>query len=216
MSKFNLIMERKGAAAALIAALLLGFAARAEGGKGTMQIGLSSHYLGPQADAHPLDPAFDYGVIFHYWLNSTTSILAGMEMLTLDGPFLVDGKDKGISFTATALLAGVRYNPRIDLWLRPYGEAGLGYQSWQTKPGQDQIPSRSGSSVLYFAGAGLSYDFRHALTAGVNARYLYFPMQESLESSAVQKTGKKYDVTRDRFENVGFVTAGVELVWRFK
>ncbi|HUT54260.1 MAG TPA: outer membrane beta-barrel protein [bacterium] len=210
-------MERKWAAAAvLLAALAVGAPARADGGKGAMQIGLSSHCLWPQADADSLDPAFDYGVIFHYWLNSTTSIMAGVEMLSLNAPLLVDGKDEGITFSTTALMAGVRYRPKIDLWLRPYAELGVGYQSWQTNPGLSELKSRSGSSVLYFAGGGLSYDFRHALTAGVNVRYLYFPMNENLESRALHKTGKKYNVTTDPFENVGFVTAGVELVWKFK
>jgi opacity protein-like surface antigen len=219
MFKFSLIMERMGAglaAAALLAALFPGSPARAEAAKGTMQIGLASHYVWPQADADRLEPAADYGVIFHYWLNSTTSIMAGVDMLSFHAPLEVDLKDEGLTFSTTTIMAGVRYNPRIDLWIRPYAELGLGYQSWQIKPGPSGITSRSGSSVLYFAGAGLSYDFRQAFTAGLNLRYIYFPMNEGLDVSAVHKTGKKYDVTRDTFNDVGFLTAGVELVWKFK
>jgi opacity protein-like surface antigen len=210
-------MGKKKAAALAAALLLLASApALAEGGKGTMQIGLSCHYLWPQGDASVFDPAPEYGAIFHYWLNTTTSIMAGVEMISLTAPLEVNGNNEGLNFNTYALMAGGRYQPKLDFRVKPYVELGVGYQNWTLNPDPSFIDSRSGASVLYFAGGGLNYDFRHVLTAGLNVRYLYYPMIERLEREAVPRAGGRYNVISEPFKNVGFVTAGFELVWKFK
>ena len=216
MFKLGLIMADRRVTGALLALFCLAaFPAFAEV-RGSMKIGLSTHYVWPTGDADRLDPAADYGVVFHYRLTALTSISAGLEQLSFRAPLKVNGSDKGIQFATTALLAGARFEPKLDLAIRPYAEAGVGYQSWQTHPDPSGMASRSGGGMLYFAGGGLTYDFRHALTASFNLRYLYLPMQEHLEVEAVSKLNGKYRVTSAPFENVGLATAGVELEWRFK
>ena len=185
-------------------------------GKGAMELGLSSHYDWPGMDASVFDPAFDYGLVFHYWLNDRSSIMAGFDQLAFSAPFEVDGSDEGLDYTSSVFMGGLRYRPEMDFALRPYLEGGVGYESWTVKPGGGSLDNRSGSSVAYFAGTGLEYEIRRALTVGVNYRYLFYSMKENLEREAVSVPGGNYDVSKDPFKSVGFGTLGIELTWRIR
>lgn len=185
-------------------------------GKGSMQIGLAVHYLTPCRDASDFEPDPGYGAVFNYWLNSTTTILVTVEQLSFHVPLEVDGDDEGSRFTATVLGAGIRYHPELDLWIDPYFEAGLAYQSWSIDPSPRFIDARNGGSVAYFAGAGLNHEIRHSVTAGLNLRYYYLPMQEQIEREAVSFPGGGHHVTRAPLRELGFLSAGIEVEWRFK
>lgn len=184
--------------------------------RGAMEIGLSSHYSWPQMDVDEFDPALDYGFIFHYWLNDTTSFQAGFEQLAFEGPLKVDGKDKGMVFDVGVIELGIRYRPEVDFLFKPYLEGGFGYQFWSTKPGASIIESRNGGTIAYFAGTGLEYEFYHTVTAGLNLRYRYMPMNEKLEEEAITIGPNLYDVKDTKLEMAGYPSAGFELVWRFK
>lgn len=184
--------------------------------RGAMEIGLSSHYAWPQMDMDEFDPAPNYGFFFHYWLNDTTSFELGFEQLAFQGPLKVDGNDKGMVFDVGVILFGIRYRPEVDFLFKPYLEGGFGYQTWKTKPGTSIIEGRNGGTVAYFAGTGLDYEFYHAVTAGLNLRYLYMPMNEKIESEAITIGPDLYDIKDTKLEMAGYPSAGLELVWRFK
>jgi len=204
------------AALALFMALAFSCPALAELSKGTMQVGLSTHYLWPQMDVSEFEPNYDWGLVFHYWLNRTTTIMVGFEQLEFDAPFEVDGEDEGLSFSTGVLELGIRYQARVDLWAKPYFEAGIGYHTWTIDPGADFLDSRTGGRIAYFAGTGLAVQLGYSFAAGVNLRYLYMPMSDAIEREAVSTGGGGYLVEEDPLENPGFLSAGVEIVWRFK
>jgi hypothetical protein len=214
----RLSWRKKGLCAALALFLALAFSgpALAEVGKGTMQIGLSTHYVWPQMDVKDFEPNYDWGLVFHYWLNRTTTIMVGFEQLEFEVPFEVDGEDEDLGFSTGVLELGVRYQARVDLLAKPYVEAGLGYQTWTIDPGADFLDSRNGGRVIYFAGAGLSGQLGYWFAASLNLRYFYMPMNDEIEREAVSVGVDTYAVDEDPLENLGFFSAGVELVWRFK
>ncbi len=184
-------------------------------GKGTMELGLSAHYNIPQQDVSDMEPAMGYDIIFHYWLTSTTTVTGTLDYMSYEWPFEVDGEDEGLDYTAYLLGVGIRYRPELDLWVRPYGEVGIGYQTWTAYPGVTGIDSRSGGSVAYYGGLGFERELFHAFTAGINTRYVYMPMNERLESEATL-SGGDYRLEKTPIREVGFVTAGMEFTWKFR
>lgn len=211
---FNLhLIDRKWAAvAAILFFLFLPLTSRAE--KGTMQIGLASHWAAPQMDLSELDPGLAYGLIFHYWLNDTTTIVVGYEEFRFDGPLEIDGEDEGLEFTTNVIMFGARYRPEVDFFLGPYLEMGVGYQTWKVNP--DPLDSRSGGTMAYLAGVGIEQDILHAVTLSAGLRYLYMPMGEKIETEATMVAADTYEVEKDELVDGGYITAGVELVWKFK
>jgi len=184
--------------------------------KGAMQIGLASYYAAPRFDLEGQDPAVSYGIMFHYWLNDTTSVELGFEYLNFPGPMEVDGEDEGINWVSQVLGVGLRYRPELDFFLDPYAELMFGYQFWNTVPGDEIIDSRNGGSVAYLAGAGLEYNFRHNLVLSMGARFRYLPMREDIEREVRTIAPETYSVEEDELFDVGFLTGGIELVWRFR
>jgi len=205
---------------ALVVALGWPGAALAEG-KGSIEFGLSSHFNVPVADAADFDPALNnnyVGLIFHYWLNDTTSVMAGLSELSFPASIEVNGSGEEFRYGTWVLFGGVRYRPELDIIARPYIEAGLGYQSWRTYDVPDMIDERSGGALAYYAGAGLEYDLLHTMTAGLNLRYLYTPMNDRIETEAVSDPLNPgiWDVEKSPLEQVGFVSVGIELTYRFR
>jgi opacity protein-like surface antigen len=185
-------------------------------GKGAMEIGLAAYYGWPTGDAQEFEPNYSYGMVFHYWLNDTSTVLVGWDMMSHEVPFTVDGEDENFLYNALVLYVGARYRPEVDIFFKPYLEGGMGYQMWSTNRVPKMVDEREGSSVAYFAGTGWEYDLAHTFTVGTSFRYYYMVMAEKMEERSVT-TGpdsrKKY---KDPFVNVGFATAGIELTWRFK
>jgi len=197
-----------------LGAFWLSASARAE--KGAMELGLSGRWAWPQQDAGDFDPGLGYGFIFHYWLTRTTSIEAAYDYLQFQGPLPVDGEDKGQTYTASVIEAGVRYRPPVDFLLKPYVEGGAAYQFWEIKPGLSALEGISGANFAAFAGAGAEYEVLPTVTLGVGCRYLYLPMQTHLDHEVRTLAPGKYAIREVPFENVGIVSAGVELTWRFR
>lgn len=187
----------------------------AQKSKGTMELGLAAHYNVPQQDVSDLEPGMGYNIVFHYWLTSTTTVTGTLDYMSYEWPLEVDGEDESLDYTAWVLSVGIRYRPELDLWVRPYGEAGLGYQSWTTYPGVSGIDSRQGGSVAYYAGLGFERELFHAFTVGFNARYFYMPMNERLESEA-RSTGGDYKIDKTSIRDVSFMNAGLEFTWKFR
>jgi len=200
---------------ALFAIIFSAETAQAAKSKGTMEIGLSSHYNIPEQDVEDMDPAMGYGIVFHYWLTSTTTVTGTLDYMSYEWPFEVEGEDEGLDYTTWILGVGVRYRPELDLWIRPYGEAGIGYQTWTSYPGVTGIDSRNGGSVAYYGGLGFDRELFHAFTLGFNARYVYTPMNDRLESEA-WRSGGEYRLDKTPIREVGYVTAGLELTWTFR
>ncbi len=186
------------------------------GGKGSMEIGLSSHYCVAFQDADHFEPSIDYGLIFHYWLNDTTTILGGFEQMRFTVPLEVDGSDDDLVFQTGLLYAGVRYRPEIDFFMKPYVGAGIGYQTWNT----DTLPSgydrRDGGSMIYFGDGGLDYEFARVVTLSFNVRYYHLGISDRIESELFTTTTGDYLVDYDPFRSVSLGTAGIELTWRFR
>ena len=182
--------------------------------KGAMEIGLAAHYDLAQGDALEFDPGTSYGVIFHYWLNSTSTIMLGFEQFAFQAPLEVDGSDKDMDYNISALEVGWRHRPKVDLFVKPYFEVGFGYHNWYL---QSPVEDREGSSVLYFLGLGLEYEIRHQLTISANTRYYYMAMNENIETEAISIGPGIYDDIDDApLKDVRFLGTGIELTWKIK
>jgi opacity protein-like surface antigen len=204
-----------GWAFALLVAVLIPASVRA-GGKGVIEVGLASHYNWGAADAAEFEPNISYGLIVHYWLNDTTSIMGGFDQMKFQVPFTVNGTDKPYLYTANVLYLGCRYRPKIDFFLAPYLELGVGYQSWNIDQVHTPLELRRGSSVMYLVGAGVEYDLLHTVTVSANLRYYDMVMREHLDTEAHTQLSGKLHADSAPFENVGFTAAGIELTWRFR
>lgn len=200
-------------AAVLALAGATAFAVPARAEKGAMEIGLAARYAWPQMDLSRLEPGLDYGVIFHYWLNSTTTVDVGIDSLTHRAPLMVDGAEQDLIFQTYVVEVGMRYRPKLDFFLQPFAELGVGYQFWSVDLEPSALDDRSGSAMAYYAGLGLDYPFLGQFSAGIDARYWYLPMQESLEEKVSAIGG---DETKTDLRNAGFLAAGIELTWKFK
>jgi Outer membrane protein beta-barrel domain len=184
--------------------------------KGTMEIGLSAHYDIAQGDARDFDPGTSYGIIFHYWLNSTSTIMLAYDQFAFKAPLETDGSDKDMNYNIQALEAGWRYHPEIDLFMKPYVEVGFGYHNWYLDPGWSVIDNREGSSFLYFLGLGLSYELRHKMTISANTRYYYMAMNENIETRATETGPGIYEIDKDPLKDVRYLAAGIEFTWKIK
>jgi len=191
-------------------------AGNASAQKGAMQIGLAGHYVWPSMDVAELGPAPAYGIVFHYWLNDTTSIMGSFEQYQFTTDIDVDGSDEDMIYSTSIIEVGVRYHFMVDLFAKPYVEGGVGYQLWITDPDVDFIDGRNGGSIAYFAGAGFDYVFRKSLTISLGGRYHYMPMSEKIEDEATMISPDVYEVDKTKLENVGYAQAVIEFAWRFK
>lgn len=207
---------RSGALAAAAVLLALGFSSTAPAAtKGAMEIGLGGRYVWPQWDLAHLEPAFVYNLTFEYWLNTTTTVVAQYDQMSFVSPLEVNHRTEDLRFNTGVLTGGARYRPKLDLWIQPYLEAGLGYQNWNTNSDLRQVKSRSGSSIAYYAAGGLEYEFRHSLIVGLDVRYLFTPMKENLETSVTGASGN-WEVRQDPLKEAGYLSAGVQVVWKFR
>ena len=200
---------------ALAAMLVPAAPARAQQ-KGAMQIGLAARYAWPGMDMQSLGPAPGYGVVFHYFLTSTTSIDAGFDYLALTKSIDAPGSNVDLDYTQWALSMGLRYRPKVDFVVRPFVEGGVGYEFWTTKIDVSGSENGSGNSVVYYGGLGFDWEFVEDWTLSGGARYLYLPQTGKLESEVVAGTGGKQQVNYDDLNNGALTTVGIELTWRFK
>jgi opacity protein-like surface antigen len=203
-------------AAALFLAAALAPAAGRAGGKGVIEIGLTSHYNWGAGDAQDFDPSLSYGLIFHYWLNDTTSIMAGFDQLHFNIPFEVNGNAKDYAYNASLIYGGLRYRPKLDFFLTPYLEVGLGYQTWNITDVSSPLKTRGGGSAVYEAATGIEYDVLHSVTVSLNLRYYDLMMNERLATQATTRPSGKTKAEYRPLENVGVTAAGIELCWRFR
>jgi len=202
-------------AVALAAAVLAAFPARAQQ-KGAMQIGLAARYTWPGMDLQTLEPAPDYGLIFHYFLTSTTSIDVNVDYLMLSKSLDAPGGHADLDYTMGDLAFGMRYRPKLDLVVRPFAEGGLGYEFWSSKLDVSGAQTRTGNSIIYYAGLGYDWEFAEDFTMTTTARYYYLPLREHLEDEVVTSAGGAQRVHSADVLNASLMTAGIELTWRFK
>lgn len=203
------------AALAMALATLAGGTARAEG-KGSMEIGLASHYNFPTLDAAEFEPNYDFGVIFHYWLNDETSLMAGFNQMTFLVPIKVQGDDDDFLYNSGVIFGGFRHRPEVDFFVSPYFELGLGYQTWQTAESPSAFDDRDGSSIAYYGGFGWDYDILHTVTLTTSFRYLHMAMEERIERKAYLNQNGGWEVDKEDLKGFGVYSAGIELTWRFK
>lgn len=203
--------------AALLTAALLGPALPAGAQqKSAMNIGLAARYAWPQADLEPLDPALSYGIVFHYWLTTTTSVDVGLDRFALTRAIDAPGGDADLDFELWDLTVGLRYRPKLDLLVRPYAEVGVGYEFWTLKLDVDGYENRSGGSMVYYAGIGYDWEFIEDWSLTTGARYYYVPLAEKLENEVLSVTAGDIQVSEDDLVSAGLLTAGIELTWRFR
>ncbi len=213
------VLARRPAAMVLAVffCLFMGAFPALAGEKGAMEIGLSWHYPMAQGDASELESGMAYGAMFQYWLNSTSTIVVGLDHLSFEVPFTLDGEDVGGTYVSNVIHFGLRYRPELDLWIRPYAEAGLGIQFWNLEYDAAYVDRGGGGSIAYWAGAGLEYEFLEDFALGLNARYYYTPLDDNMEYAAETMPSRdKFFIHRDELKSVGFFEAGVEITWKFK
>jgi len=167
-------------------------------------------------DLDTLDPALGYGIVFHYWLTSTTSVDVGLDRFAMATTVGAPGGEADLDFEFWDLAVGLRYRPKLDIFLRPYAEVGAGYEFWTVSLDVDGYENRSGSSMVYYAGLGCDWEFAEDWSLTTGARYYYAPLAEKLEKEVLTVTPNKVETEKDDLTSAGMLTAGIELTWRFR
>jgi hypothetical protein len=185
------------------------------GGTDNIELGLHYNWTWPQFDAARMQPGRSFGLLFHYWLNDTTTIDAAVDQFDnvwkVDGP----GGPADLDFRMYLVTAGARYSPEVDFFLSPYFGGGLGYQLWNTTSTIQGVKDRKGSGLAYYLMTGADYRITPRLAVGPWLRFVYVPMHDRFEDS-VRVSGGKTLVDKTRIEQTGFVTAGLAVTVQIK
>lgn len=208
--------ERVAPAWSLLLPLALLWAGPAWSGADNVELGLHYSETWPQLDAAHMQPGQSFGLLFHYWLNDTTAIDGGADVL--DSIWKIsepDGPDGNINFRMYLISAGARYSPEVDFFLSPYFGGGLAYELWNTTSTALGAKDRKGSGVAFYAVGGAEYRISSRLAVGPYLRLVYAPFKDRMEVSVRKiSDGKRVDTIP--LQQAGFFITGLAVTVQIK
>ena len=195
--------------------LALVWAGPAWSGTDNIELGLHYNWTWPQMDAAHMRQGQSFGLLFHYWLNDTTTIDGAVDQLDNVWKVSEPHGSSDLDFKMYLLSAGVRYSPELDFFLSPYFGGGLAYQLWNTTSSAPGVQDHKGSGVAFYVTGGAEYRISPRVAVGPCLRFVYVPFKDRLETSVREIGGRKF-VDKTHLTQVGFLVTGVNFTVQIK